>query len=131
MSLDWSVEKCVGRENWSERDYEVLDKLIWGSCTVGLNEITEDNIPEWRLRMRMERARCPYAFEMKYVQYPVSRYFIGLFHLTMFIGLKTNATALTRSKWLKELMERVVRCEEDTFEWEKREMAKALTKVGE
>ena len=56
MSLNWNVEDCVGREDWSVRDHDVLDTLIWGTMLVGLHRITEANLPEWLLRMRMERA---------------------------------------------------------------------------
>jgi len=125
MSLNWNVEDCVGREDWSDRDHEVLDRLIWGTMTVGLHRITEANIPEWLLRMRMERAHHSDAFQMKYQN--EEGYYLRLEHLRKFVGMRTNASGLTRSKWLKELMERIVRSEESRFEWQKKELAKALT----
>ncbi len=124
MSLNWNVEDCVGRGDWSDRDHDVLDKLIWGTMTVGLYRITEDNLSEWLLRMRMERAHHSDAFQMTYQN---AEYYIQLVHLRKFIGMRTNATELTRSKWLKELMERIVRSEESRFEWQKKELAKAQT----
>ena len=125
MSLNWNVEDCVGREDWSDSDHDVLDALIWGTMLVGLQRITEANLPEWLLRMRMERANYASAFQIKYQN--EREYYLRLEHLRKFIGLRTNATELTRSKWLKELMERIVRSEESGFEWQKKELAKAQT----
>ena len=124
MSLHFDYSECVGREGWSERDYHMLDKLIWGTMTVCLYRITEDNLFEWLLRMRMEQAHNRRAFQMKYQN--EKGYDIELVHLRKFIGLRTNATELTRSKWLKELMERVVRAEESGFEYQKQVLAKAV-----
>ena len=125
MSLDYDFSECVGREDWSERDHNVLDKLIWGTMTVGLHRITEDNLSEWLLRMRTERANNLAAFQMKYQN--ETGYYIQLVHLRKFIGLRTNASELTRSKWLKKLMERIVRSEASSFERQKKE----LTTAGE
>ena len=125
MSLNYDFSACVGKEDWSERDHDILDKLIWGTMTVCLHRVTEDNLFEWMLRMRMERAHHSDAFQMKYQN--EKGYYIRLEHLRKFIGLRTNATELTRSKWLKELMERIVRSEESGFEWQKKELAKAQT----
>lgn len=109
MSLDWNIEECVGREDWSDRDHAMLDRLIWGTMTVGLHRITEDNLSEWLLRMRLERANYASAFQIKYEG--EEGYYFNLEHLRKFIGLRTNASDLTRAKWLKELMKRVVRSE--------------------
>lgn len=129
MSLNWNVEDCVGREDWSGRDHDVLDTLIWGTMLVGLHRITEANLPEWLLRMRMERANYESAFRIKYQN--EREYYLRLEHLHKFIGLRTNATELTRSKWLKTFMERMVRSESEYFNCEKKAMEKKLTKVGE
>ena len=129
MSLNYDFSQCVGREGWSERDYNTLDKLIWGTMTVGLHGITEDNLSEWLLRMRMERANFSEAFQMKYQH--EKGYYIRLVHLRKFVGLRTNASDLTRSKWLKELMERIVRCEEGSFAYELQKLAKEQTEVSE
>ena len=129
MSLNWNVEDCVGREDWSDRDHDGLDALIWGTMLVGLHRITEANLPEWLLRMRMERANYASAFQIKYQN--EREYYLRLEHLRKFIGLRTNATELTRSKWLKTFMERMVRSESEHFNCEKNAMEKKLTKVGE
>ncbi len=129
MSLNWNVEDCVGREDWSDRDHAVLDRLIWGTMTVGLHRITEANIPEWLLRMRMERAHYGSAFRMQYEG--EEGHYLRLEHLRKFVGMRTNASDLTRAKWLKELMERVARSEADAFNRETKAMEKDLTKVGE
>ncbi len=129
MSLNWNVEDCVGREDWSDRDHDVLDKLIWGTMTVGLPTITEANLSEWLLRMRMERANYEYAFQMKYAG--KKGYYLRLEHLRKFIGLRTNASHWTRAKWMKAFMERMVRNEAEAFAYEQTKMAEELTKVGE
>lgn len=129
MSLNWNVEDCVGREDWSDRDHDVLDALIWGTMLVGLYRITEANLPEWLLRMRMERANYESAFQIKYQN--EREYYLRLEHLRKFIGLRTNATELTRSKWLKTFMERMVRSESEYFNRENNAMKKKLTKAGE
>ena len=129
MSLNWNVEDCVGREDWSDRDHDGLDALIWGTMLVGLHRITEANLPEWLLRMRVERANYASAFQIKYQN--EREYYLRLEHLRKFIGLRTNATELTRSKWLKTFMERMVRSESEHFNCEKKAMEKKLTKVGE
>ena len=129
MSLNWNVEDCVGREDWSDRDHDVLDALIWGTMLVGLQRITEANLPEWLLRMRVERANYASAFQIKYQN--EREYYLRLEHLRKFIGLRTNATELTRSKWLKTFMERMVRSESEYFNYESKAMRTKLTKAGE
>lgn len=140
MSLNWNVEDCVGRKDWSDRDHEVLDTLIGGTLLVGLHRITEANLPEWLLRMRMERANYEHAFAIKYQNdreyYVGSIYYcqfrrIRLEHLRKFIGLRTNGSNWTRAKWLKKFMERMVRSESAYFNCENNALKKKLTKVGE
>ena len=129
MSLNWNVEDCVGRADWSDRDHDVLDTLIWGSLLVGLHRITEANLPEWLLRMRMERANYEHAFQIRYQN--DREYYLRLEHLRKFIGLRTNVSDWTRAKWLKKFMERMVRSESAYFNYESKAMRTKLTKAGE
>ena len=112
MPLNWSVTDCKGWEDWSERENNIKDKLIYGTLYVDLGTIELKNIDEWLFRIRMWRALYDDTFTLHYSD---AHIVINREVLVKFIGLKTNSSNMTRSKWMKQLAERVeVLVERDT-----------------
>ena len=99
MSLDWYVadvdnykERC-----WVEYDGDkylspVTDTLIWAAMRIGMNGITEKNWNEFYARMLLD-PRC---------------IFIKPEDVKAHIGLSTNVSSVSRTKWFKALMDEVL-----------------------
>lgn len=104
MPLNWSVTDCKGWAEWSERENDIKDKLIYGTLYVDLGTIELKNINEWLFRIRMWRALYDDTFTLLYSDEQIN---INRKVLVKFIGLKTNVSNMTRSKWMKQLAERV------------------------
>ena len=104
MSLDFNFSACADRESWTQRDHDMLDRLIWGTLVVDIGEITDANIGEWLFRMRLgDRMMGGRGyFTMEYVN--EKRFDITADHLRKFVGLKTNVSTTTRAKWLKKVV---------------------------
>lgn len=104
MSLNFDYSRCIDRELWTDRDYDVLDTFIWGTICVDLGTITEENIPEWLFRMKMYDAVLGPFFSKKYQN--EDRFPLGVSHLRKFIGLRCNVADMKRKQWLKKFWER-------------------------
>jgi len=102
MSLDWYVadvdnykERC-----WVECDGDkylspVTDTLIWAAMRIGMNGITEKNWKEFYARMLLDpRSRREDGY-----------LFIKPEDVKAHIGLSTNVSSVSRTKWFKALME--------------------------
>ena len=102
MSLDWYVadvdnykERC-----WVEYDGDkylspVTDTLIWAAMRIGMNGITEKNWNEFYARMLLDpRSRREDGY-----------LFIKPEDVKAHIGLSTNVSPVSRTKWFKALME--------------------------
>jgi hypothetical protein len=89
---------------WTQRDCDMLDKLIWGTMVVDMGEITDANIGEWLFRMRLGDRMMggDGYFTMKYER--KKRFAITAAHLRKFVGLKTNVSTITRAQWLKKAL---------------------------
>ena len=102
MALHFDYTACDGRESWTQRDMEILDRLIWGTIVVDIGTITHANIAEWQFRMRMVDRLLGDYFVMKYEG--GERFFIGPEILRRFVGLRCNVSELSRTKWLKKVV---------------------------
>lgn len=101
MSLDWYVgdienfeELCYVETDEGRRLSQLTDGLIWATMHIGMPDITEKNWKEFYARIRLDYGdnKWPDAEDVK-----------------AHIGLSTNATSISRHKWLKELMEKAIK----------------------
>ena len=100
MPFHFDYTRCLDPELWTDRDYDTLDTLIWGTICVGLGTITDENISEWLFRMKMYDAVLGPFFSKKYQN--EERFCLGVSHLRKFIGLRCNVSDMKRKQWLKE-----------------------------
>ena len=108
MSLDWHVEdvdnykeRCwVKREDGEYVLSPMTNNLIWSAMRIGMNGITEKNWKEFYARMLLD---------------PDSRrrengcLLIKPEDVKAHIGLSTNVSSVSRTKWFKALMEEALR----------------------
>jgi len=104
VSLDFDYSACHGRESWLQRDWEILDKLIWGTMIVDIGTITDANISEWLFRMTLgDRIHSNRGYFVMRYQFD-EEIPLTAAHLRKFVGLKTNVTTTTRAKWMKKVI---------------------------
>jgi hypothetical protein len=102
--LDFDYSACHGRESWLQRDWEILDKLIWGTMIVDIGTITDANISEWLFRMTLgDRILSGRGYFVMRYQFDEDIPLTAA-HLRKFVGLKTNVTTTTRAKWMKKVI---------------------------
>jgi hypothetical protein len=119
MSLDWNISEIKDHETMCFEDRihagrkksclsAVTESIIWYTIGVGLGEITEKNIEEWMFRMKCIDLTIGALLTVceddgpKYVA-------ISEDTVRKHIGLKTNVTNESRSKWWKKFMATVER----------------------
>jgi hypothetical protein len=102
MSLNWNVSRCDQNACWKMREdtkeHEMTSTchaLIWSTMVIGMNEMTEANLPEWRYRLTMT------ARLFKWTNEPEDGFTESF--LRPFVGLNSNATTLTRQQFLKKI----------------------------
>ena len=130
MPLNWSVKNvkdaddvCYftatktriydGVKRGEEYTHPITDALVWATMSLGLNEITEENIDEWEKRLAL-------AYSVQWISKQVV--FAGFADdgdikweprmltradLERHIGLETNASYESGSAWRKRVMERM------------------------
>lgn len=104
MSLNWNAEKIEGRENFTDDEFGVMDGLIWLTMAVGIHEITEKNYKEFHARLDIiQRLHGPYMNQGG------KDYLITEEDVKRCIGLRTNASTLTRNQFNKSQLERFYR----------------------
>lgn len=92
MSLNWNISKV---ENWkqkSDENWDLLNNLIWGALSIGLQKITPYNTGEWLYRMN--------RILLEYGQYE-SMFTIE--QIEMFIGLETNVGTISAAEFEKKI----------------------------
>jgi hypothetical protein len=115
MSLNWNVANvkdhdnvCFYKAEKNDPDTGLVkgerylkgytDALVWLTMSVGLDEITEDNIDEWMYRLSIE-----YAFQDSTVSRCVNGEWERMYHdensLRQHIGLYTNAGTISRDEF--------------------------------
>lgn len=99
MSLNYDIRECTA-DTEDEGQWQLCNSLIWLTMTVDLNEITEENLEEWRFRL---------AVVDILIQDGRSR--LEIFTpdvLRSFIGLSTNANNVTRNKWMTRMKKALI-----------------------
>lgn len=108
-----------GRKRGEEYLHPITDALIWATMTIGLNEITEENIDEWEKRLALANqidwiskpfvwngnepdadGKNAHCFEAR----PLTRA-----DVERHIGLSTNASYESPSEWRKRVVEQMTR----------------------
>jgi len=106
MALNWDITKCdesvKSDENWPLTEY-----LIWGTIGVGINTITEDNAKLFFERLNLfDRVLTPAGPIMTTDDDGELTYrHVTLDEVKARIGLKTNASPLTKAKFLSNVWE--------------------------
>ena len=105
MPLNWSIKNCKDWETLkSDDEWPVTNALIWVSMSVGLSEITEENLPEYYARLAMWQ---DLAGDLGHVKDATTGKWksgrITQSDLRKRIGLSTNASTMTRTQWRKNL----------------------------
>lgn len=103
MALTWDVTDVLKRDR-SDEGWVMTQGLIFTTMSVGINEITKDNVGEFFARTQMvERVdgrTCVQDSEGN----PV---FTTLADVVRHIGLRTNASPLTRAQFLRSFSRRL------------------------
>ena len=105
MSLNWNAEKVPDLARKRQENPGVLDCLIWASLSIGMGEITEENVKEWVYRLRR------HTFEGKplILNRDGSTYEITEEVLRPWIGLRTNVRTISNAAFDKIMRERTNR----------------------
>jgi hypothetical protein len=110
MSLNWrfSNEEVYNALPKTQEEAAVTNILIWGSMSLMLGSIEEDNIEEWVFRsLVMDEIDSPIGHSSKGGKF-VS-FIPTVEQLRARIGLCTNATEKTRAGFMKAIKERIER----------------------
>lgn len=105
MALNWNIIKCSNHKSLqTEDEWPITNALIWATMSVGIRDITEENIPEFYARLRVwEDIAGPMLWgKDEETGKPVERK-IEVDDLRKRIGLHTNASSMTRAEWRKNL----------------------------
>ncbi len=94
MSLNWDIRECTA-DTEDEGQWQLCNSLIWLTMTVDLNEITEENLEEWRFRLAIVDILINDGRSRLEIFTPAV--------LRSFIGLNTNANNVTRNKWMTRM----------------------------
>jgi hypothetical protein len=96
MSLNYDYTKCKKPENQNER--VAINTLTFATILVGLNQITAKNAAEFYARLSfIEKLRGPLRIN---TTPGAPALFFTPAEVQRWVGLKTNATPLTRSQFL-------------------------------
>ena len=101
MSLDWNIQDVENYNELLEKNNisENTKELIFSTMSVGLNKITKDNINEWLFRRRVLNLIDPHrnpVIPAGWSQVEITREV-----LVRHIGLRTNASQMTRAAFMK------------------------------
>ena len=92
-SLNWNAKDVPDFDRKQQENPAILNCLIWSSLSIGMGEITEDNLAEWVYRLRR------FAFE----EHPLiirrdgTPYEITEETIRPWIGLRTNVSPITNA----------------------------------
>lgn len=99
MALHWNVTKCADAEALTKKpEWGITEALIWMTMAVDLGDITEKNLDEWMVRLRVvEKTTGPILRDGNGKDLKVTREMVE-----RRIGLKTNVINKTRAFWAKK-----------------------------
>jgi hypothetical protein len=111
MPLNWEIGKCKDWETLkSDQEWPVTNALIWASMSVGIREITEENLPEYYARIHTwESLKGAFLRHRNPVTKQTEDRPITIDDLRKRIGLWTNASTMNRTEWLKNFTSYVKR----------------------
>ena len=103
LTFDWTNTDLSTE---SENDCVLADSLVWLTMGIGMNEITEANAREFYARASFyEKVNGPYRFHIDpETNQRVNDYFT-VEDIVRAIGLKTNASLMTKAKFYKHMWE--------------------------
>lgn len=87
MSLNWDISKVENYKEKSDKNWNVLESLIWYSLSIGLGKITQHNVDEWLYRINrsiLENGGTDF-WKREWIE--------------MFIGLRTNVSTATATEF--------------------------------
>jgi len=101
MALNWNISKCKDVEEIkSGQEWGTTHALIWATMTVGLGEISENNLNEFLFRLKVIEK----TFGPLLIKGPGETLCFTPEMVRKRIGLSTNVSNETRSAWLKRQM---------------------------
>jgi hypothetical protein len=106
MSLNYKyadvAEQFHGNPFAPDEQHPVLNLLIWATMIIGINQITEKTEKEFYSRICAFRGIDPLFGVLEYND---TDYKITKFDIHNHIGLRTNATPITKAQYAKKIME--------------------------
>ena len=124
MALRWSIKKVMGfkknpddyylpiknKKGGKVFDIQPITKhLVYETMVVGLGEITENNIDEWLIRMRLAEKLYGTSLMIRDDKGVVKPYHITIEDLEKHIGLWTNAEHIKRKEFVNRCVSGVLR----------------------
>ena len=124
MALRWSIKKVMGfkknpddyylpiknKKGGKVFDIQPITKhLVYETMIVGLGEITENNIDEWLIRMRLAEKLYGTSLMIRDDKGVVKPYHITIEDLERHIGLWTNANRLKRKEFVNNCISGILR----------------------
>lgn len=107
MSLDFHTRNVKDKEAcWVKKGGETkatpeLEVMVWTSLQIGLGDITEKNLPEWKFRIAvMHQIGMGIAM---HPDGPDAAFEATLGHLRTFMGLHTNVSDETRAWFYRKV----------------------------
>lgn len=113
MSLDYNFTEIpknspTDAENDETKMHPVLYTLIWATISIGLDEITWENVDEWVARLRMYEGVFGTFLNAK-VDGKFQPTSLTRKDVETYIGMYTNASTLTRRQFTKRVWDRMDR----------------------
>jgi hypothetical protein len=90
MSLNYDLTRVQNRDKDTDKGWNITQSIIFATMSVGIGEITEENVHE---------------FWMRYSIFAANPYFT-VEDVRNHIGLKTNVSTITRHKFLTVMVPR-------------------------
>lgn len=108
MSLDFDFSKVQPRSLWETADgtewtWEA-QALPWAAMAIGIGSITEKNVEEFALRLRLWE-KVVGAFRVRHDDAGRTEVPFTLAELRPFIGFRTNVSTESRATFLRKLAE--------------------------
>lgn len=111
MSLDFNYANCAGPSTCPDNPdqyHPVMNALIWTAMSIGLGAITEKNWEEWVFRIRFSDWVAGETYLRTHTDDGPVKYVITVEEIKSYIGLTTNVSTVTRTKFLNEERRKMV-----------------------
>jgi hypothetical protein len=106
MPLDWDANKVTGIDSLTDAERQIMDVLIWKTMSVGIDEITDDNVEVFAARVAATEIVNGHslAFVDDSSGRPRTRS-INTDDVRRFVGLRTNAGVMSAKDFEKYLVD--------------------------